>query len=215
MYGVVVSTTRPPAGTAAVAAADGFRSRARRALRGEISAVAMDLFLAQGFDDTTVEQIAEAAGMSRSSFFRYFPTKEDVVVGDLAAYGQQILDALSARPDAEPPWTALRMALEPVIQTNDTVRARQTSRMSLHTPTLRARHHEKTMTWSALLLPEVARRMGIPEPHLDDPRPAALIACALACLDVAIGTWTSSETNTSLTELVDVAMNSVRPPDIP
>lgn len=190
---------------------DGLRSRARRAMRAEIAAVAMELFLDQGFDNTTVEQIAAAAGISRSSFFRYFPTKEDVFLGDLADYGQQILQALRARPGTEPPWTALRMALEPIIDTNDVARARQASRMFTQTPSLRARQYEKILTWQTLLIPEVARRLGLPESPAGDPRPAALTSCALACLDAAITTWTSSNTSTPLTELLDIAMDSVRP----
>ncbi len=179
-------------------------------MRAEVAAVAIDLFLQRGFDNTTVEQIAAAAGMSRSSFFRYFPTKEDVVVGDLVDYGQQILDALTTRPDTEPTWTALRMALEPIIDTSDVDRARQTSRMFTETPTLRARHYEKTMTWQAMLIPEVTRRLGIDESS-HDPRPAALTSCALACLDAAIATWTSGDDNRALAELLDIAMDSVRP----
>ena len=66
---------------------DGLRSRVRRAMRAEVAAAALELFITQGFDNTTIDQIAAAAGMSRSSFFRYFPTKEDTVLGDLAGYG--------------------------------------------------------------------------------------------------------------------------------
>jgi AcrR family transcriptional regulator len=199
-------TAAPPAGVPG-----GLRSRVRRAMRAEVAAAALELFITQGFDNTTVDQIAAAAGMSRSSFFRYFPTKEDAVLGDLAGYGQQILQALIERPATEPPWTALRMALEVIIDTNDVSRTRQASRMFISTPALKARQYEKTMAWQALLLPEVARRLGLPEARADDPRPAALTACALACLDAAVTTWTTSDTTTPLAELLDMAMDSVRP----
>ena len=211
MYDERVLHTPSQTGPASPSVPDGLRSRARRALRAEVAAVAMDLFAEQGFDNTTVEQIAAAAGMSRSSFFRYFPTKEDVILGDLAAYGQQLLDALTERPDTEPVWTALRMALQPVVPANDHPGARQASRLFMKTPTLKARHYEKTMTWQAVLIPEVARRLGIAEPQLADPRPAAVIACALACLDAAIATWITSDDSPPLTELLDTAMNSVSP----
>ena len=61
----------------------GLRERTRRAVHREIAEAGMALFLDQGFEETTVDQIAEAAGISRRSFFRYFATKEDVVLGDM------------------------------------------------------------------------------------------------------------------------------------
>ena len=98
--------------------------------------------------------------MSRSSFFRYFPTKEDVVLGNLAGYGHDILEALTQRPDSEPPWTALRNAIEPVIRahTTNVEWALRMARMLNETTSIRARHHEKTLTWHGLLVPEIARR---------------------------------------------------------
>jgi AcrR family transcriptional regulator len=59
---------------------------------------------------TSVDQIA--VGISRRSSFRYFDTKEDVVVGNLVETGLQIRDALLARPATEGPWDALREAFE-------------------------------------------------------------------------------------------------------
>ena len=170
----------------------------------------MDLFLEQGFDSTTVEQITAAVGVSRSSFFRYFRTKEDVFLGDIVEYGKRVLRALIERPDTEPPWAALRTAIEPLLHppADNVSRALRTSHMFFETPTLRARHYEKTLTWQELLIPEVARRL---DTHADDPRPAALISCALACLDAALVTWTSTNGAAPLLELFDLAMNSVGP----
>jgi AcrR family transcriptional regulator len=74
------------------------RNRATRAVRAEIAAVAIRLFLEQGFEKTTVDQIAVEAGLSRTSFFRYFATKEDVLLGHLEELGQKVRDALAARP---------------------------------------------------------------------------------------------------------------------
>ena len=155
-----------------------------------MAAVAMDLFLEQGFDSTTVEQITEAAQMSRSTFFRYFQTKEDVVLGNLVEYGERVLSELIERPETEAPWMALRMAIEPVLHppAEDADRALRIRRLFIETPTLRARHYEKTLTWQGILIPEVARRMDVP---IDDPRPAAVISCVLACLDAALVSWAS------------------------
>lgn len=199
----VSSTSLAPAG--------GLRSRARRAMQAEVAAVAMELFLKQGFDGTTVDHIAAAAGMSRSSFFRYFPTKEDVVLVNVADHGQQILDVLAARPDDEPIWTAVRAAFEPVVAdrpNEEHDRSLRLARMFMETPSLQARHYEKTLAWQTLLVPEIARRMGVADPA-GDPRPAALIAGAVACFDTALRFWSTADGRTPLSDLFDRALSAV------
>lgn len=174
----------------------------------------MKLFLEQGFENTTVEHVAAAAGMSRSSFFRYFPTKEDVVLVNVADHGQQILDALVDRPDDEPIWIAVRAAFEPVVgetPAEDDSRSLRLARMFMETPTLQARHHEKTLAWQALLVPEAARRMGISD-ITGDPRPAALIASATACLDTALRFWSATDGRTPLADLFDQAISAIGGP---
>src|ERR1700683_3395414 len=91
------------------------RNRATRAVRAEIAAVAIRLFLEQGFEKTTVDQIAVEAGLSRTSFFRYFATKEDVLLGHLEDLGQKVRDALAARPAEEAAWQALRRSFDLLI----------------------------------------------------------------------------------------------------
>ena len=61
----------------------GLRDRTRLAVRDQIARAATALFVSQGFDRTTIDEVAAAAGLSRRSFFRYFETKEDVVLSDL------------------------------------------------------------------------------------------------------------------------------------
>jgi AcrR family transcriptional regulator len=173
----------------------------------------MDMFVAQGFDRTTVDEIAAAAGLSRSTFFRHFSTKEDVVLGSLVDGGDVVLDALRERPDGEPVWLALRHALQPIIDAYlvDVNRALRFARMFVETPSLKARHHEKTAAWQALLIPEIARRIGASDP-VADPRPAALISSALGCLDAALHAWAHADGNSPFDDLLDIAMASIEPP---
>ena len=86
-------------------------TRTRQAVYAEIARTAMELFLERGFEATTIDDIATAAGISRRSFFRYFGTKEDIVLGDLAAQGELIRKELEARPASEDAWTAMINAL--------------------------------------------------------------------------------------------------------
>ena len=67
-------------------------------MREELSRAAWDLFTHQGYEKTTVAEIARAAGVSRRTFFRYHASKEDVLVATSDAFAQAMLDAVAARP---------------------------------------------------------------------------------------------------------------------
>ena len=79
----------------------GLRERKKARTRTEIQRQALKLFRERGYEATTVSQIAEAAEVSESTFFRYFPTKEDVVIWD--EYDPVATDLVEARPAGEPP----------------------------------------------------------------------------------------------------------------
>jgi AcrR family transcriptional regulator len=87
----------------------GLRERKKARTRAAIQQHALRLFADQGYAATTVEQIAAAAEVSPSTFFRYFPTKEDVVLTD--DYDPLIIRAFHAQPSDATPLRALRNAL--------------------------------------------------------------------------------------------------------
>src|SRR4029450_3544168 len=87
----------------------GLRERKKAETRRAIQEHALRLFLQKGYDTTTVEEIAAAAGVSHMTFFRYFPTKHAVVEND--AYAPLIAELIRARPAGEDPLTAIRRAL--------------------------------------------------------------------------------------------------------
>jgi AcrR family transcriptional regulator len=90
--------------------ARGLRERKKRKTRESIQREAMRLFQGQGYEQTTVEQIASAVEISPSTFFNYFPSKEDVVLYD--AYDPVVESLLLERPANEPLSVALRRVLE-------------------------------------------------------------------------------------------------------
>ena len=187
------------------------RERTRRAVHAEITDTALRLFAEQGFDVTTVDQIAAAAGISRRSFFHYFGSKEDVVLGDLEALGLRVRDALEARPATETAWEALREALK-TLQGPDTdaVTELQIAGMYADAPSLRAKHLEKHLRWQELFAPDIERRLGITPGATADPRARAIIAAALACLDIAVEAWRESGGTADPVELFDAAVAAVR-----
>ncbi|MGW0823863.1 TetR family transcriptional regulator [Streptomyces sp. NPDC002845] len=189
----------------------GLRERMRATVRAEVVEVAHRLFTEQGFDRTTVDQIATEVGLSRASLFRYFGTKEDIVLGGLEDSGRQIAEALAARPDEELPWEALRRAFDVITRMNEQAPEQALSylRMLQETPSLRARHYEKQLSWQELLVPEVARRLGANPDRPEDTRPSAVAAAALACLDVAATRWVACEGTVPLAVLLDRAMGAL------
>ncbi|MBP2340568.1 AcrR family transcriptional regulator [Saccharothrix coeruleofusca] len=189
----------------------GLRERTRRVMRAEIGAVAERLFLDQGFDATTMDQVAAEAGISRRTLFRYFDTKEDIVLDGLVERGHVLKEALESRPADEPPWQALRAAF--LAQRDDPRNAPESlAKMSkmLETPSLRARMVEKQRQWVALLAPEVQRRLGAPPGPQPDPRAEALVLCALVCLDVAVETWVRAGGEGDVARIYDEVAAAVR-----
>ena len=170
---------------------DSLRDRTRDVMREQISSAAVALFLKHGFEKTTVADIAAATGISRRTLFRYFASKEDIVLGHLSRQGQEVEQALKRRPPTESPWEALRSALTTLGQDIDPQLGLQIAEMLLNTPSLRARRAGKYVEWQRLLVPEIERRLGVRPSAGGDPGARALIACALACLDIAVETWTS------------------------
>lgn len=187
--------------------------RSRQAAYGEITGVAMRLFLEQGFEETTIDQIASTAGISRRSFFRYFGTKEDIVLGNLAAQGEVLRDALENVPLTTGPWQALRSALETVdALAADPDVTLKISTMMYETPSLRSRSIEKHLHWQSLLTPNIQARLEAQDmsPEHSELAAAAIVASAIACLDVAGEQWTKTRGAGDLASLYDTAVASVR-----
>ncbi|MFD0488504.1 TetR family transcriptional regulator [Saccharopolyspora spinosporotrichia] len=98
--------TRPRAGRTA---------HGRRRVRSALALAAMDLFASQGFEATTVDQIADAAGVGRRTFFRYFRSKEDVVFPGHDERLAEVVELLDAAEPDEPPLTVVCRTAEVVL----------------------------------------------------------------------------------------------------
>lgn len=191
-------------------AVGGVRARARQAMRAEVAVVVQDLVLERGYDETTVDDICAAAEISRSTFFRYFATKEDALFGEALDAGEHLREALIARPPTEAPWVAMRRALDALIDQYEghDERTRRLIRLIVGTPTLAARHREKNSRWQELLRPEIARRLGADPDDAADPRANALIAAALGCVEAALIAWTAGTRPQPLATILDRAMGA-------
>ena len=137
------------------------RERKKAKTRAAIQRCALRLFMEQGYETTTIEQIAEAAEVSPSTFFRYFPTKEDVALYD--DLDPLMIAAFNAQPAALSPIQALRNALHEVLDQlpNETLeRQSERARLIFTVPTLRMRMLDQFTDMIGLIAHLAARRTG-------------------------------------------------------
>lgn len=190
------------------------RSRTREAVRLQVAEIAWGLFSARGFDAVTVDDVVAEAGISRASFFRYFAGKEDAVLFALDAIGAQVAAAVAARPAGEDAWTALRRAVDGLVDLYRRDPAGALARMRLvdDTPSLRARQLEKQARWHRMIAEVLAPRLGA---AVDDVRVEVLVGAALSALDAARRRWSASNGDADLVAVLDDAFDVLRAPAPP
>ncbi|MFF0555910.1 TetR family transcriptional regulator [Streptomyces sp. NPDC004266] len=167
--------------------------RKRQLVATELTEAALQLFALKGFDAATVDEIATEAGVSKRTFFRYFASKEDVVVQFLAGMGADMRAALAERPAGERPSEALRHAVSvPLAACGDHAeRVLPVVRLILRTPSLLARLLEHQAEWREGLAEELGARLGRdPETDL---RPRLAAGMALTAFDAVLRRWSGGE----------------------
>jgi len=181
----------------------GLRERKKARTRAAIQRHALRLFREQGYDTTSVSQIAEAAEVSESTFFRYFPTKEDVVLWD--EYDPRIVEVFRAQPAELSPIAALRAAFREVLaQISEAEQADQRERMALmlSVPPLRAMLVDQIGGPMRLLAELVGERVGR---RPDDPG-VRVVAGAVLGVGLAVMFAWAEDPNADMVALVDDAM---------
>lgn len=159
----------PPRATDA-APKTSLRERKKVRTRQAIRAAAYRLFAEQGYDATTVDRIAAESDVSPSTVFRYFPTKEDIVLTD--EYDDVMAEVLRNRPTEEPPLVSVRMVMHEAlgqVLNDPEARAEMAQREELirDVPAIRARAHESWSATGRLLGGVIAERTGRPADDLE------------------------------------------------
>jgi len=143
------------------------RERKKAKTRGAIRQQALRLFRAQGYDATTVEQIAAAAEVSPSTFFRYFPTKEDVVLRD--DFDDRMFEAFDRQPPSLTPIAALRAGIREALATftpAEWAEFREMMALGLSIPEVRARMMDELARTMEVSVNALAKRTGRPPDDL-------------------------------------------------
>ena len=158
-----------------------------------IERAAFELFEAQGFDETTMEQIADAVGVGRRTLFRYFPSKNDIPWGGF----DESLRVFREQLDAVPPDVPLAEAVHHCVVSFNTFDSgaidqhRIRMRLILGTPTLQAHSALRYGAWRQVIADYVARRLGH---QPDDPLPQLVGHVSLAISISAYEHWLADPT---------------------
>jgi AcrR family transcriptional regulator len=185
------------------------RERKRTRTRLMIQAEAMRLFADKGYENTTVEDIAYAAAISPRTFFRYFPTKEDVVLWD--EYDPIALEFFEARPTDEPLLETLRAFIHEAlggIYRRDPDELLLRVRLLTSVAELRGRMRDQERTASRLMGEFLARTRGLPPDDLDV---HVLSAAYGAAVMVALERWVEADGEPDPVALADQALDVLAP----
>ncbi|MFF2812948.1 TetR/AcrR family transcriptional regulator [Streptomyces sp. NPDC058000] len=183
----------------------GLRERKKIKTRQAIRRAAFRLFAAQGYDATPTERIAEAAEVSPSTVFRYFPAKEDIVLTD--EYNALLADGIRARPAGEPFAETLRHVTVGImrdISATDRDELVQRIRLIRDIPAVRGRTAELTARHIDTISTALAERTGRPA---DDLGIRVISAAALAALQEAMLRWAEESREASPEELIHRSMD--------
>jgi len=166
---------------------EGLRSRKKAKTRLAIEDAALDLFDEHGYDVATVDQIADRAEVSTTTFFRYFPSKAEVVLSD---HGQQLPllhQAILERPADEDDLTAVRWAvIDEWVAGIDPERTARKARTVASSPVLQGMSYQRGVRWLEIITDALARRRGLGHP---DERASLAARVALAVLASAVEGW--------------------------
>ncbi|GID27449.1 TetR family transcriptional regulator [Paractinoplanes brasiliensis] len=183
-------------------------------MRQEVVAVALRLFAERGFDAVTTTEIAAAAGISPRSFFRYFPTKEDVVLSSLREAGERVREALAARPTGEPVWDSLRLAFHQLIGVPGSPAgdAAAIADIVMTSMAIQSKNAQKREDWENILVPEIVARLPKAQRGATvtaEDRARAVLAAALGCVDTATRVWLRDR-DADPSVILDVLMGQLR-----
>ncbi len=180
------------------------RQRKRERTRAGLIAAALDLFERQGYEATTIDQIAAAADVSPRTFFRYFSTKEEVALGD--DVGPGIISLLADRPLDEPVLESVRRVVaESLRLVSDEDRAALLARLRIvyRTPSLRARRWEFQLEMGRMSGAILAARRGLPP---DDLASRVTATAVFTAIEVAMDDWQQHEGRADLGAAIAAAV---------
>lgn len=187
------------------------REQTRSVVRSLLARTAIELFAAKGFDNTTLDEVAAAAGVSRRTLFNYFRNKEDLALSGLDEQGELIAARLAERPADDDAWTALRAAFQVLEEIDITAEGRlEFITLLFGNDSLRAGHTEKQARWQDLFAPHIEPRL--PDSDHRTLQARAIAAAAIICMQAANEEWVRLGGQADMFDLYDTAVQAIRRP---
>ncbi|WLW50423.1 TetR family transcriptional regulator [Streptomyces sp. YU58] len=187
------------------------REQTRSVVRSLLARTAIELFGAKGFDNTTLDEVAAAAGVSRRTLFNYFRNKEDLALSGLDEQGDLIAARLAGRPADEDAWTALRAAFQVLEEIDITTEGRlEFITLLFGNDSLRAGHAEKQARWQDLFAPHIEPRL--PDSDHRTLQARAIAAAAIVCMQAANEEWVRQGGQADMFDLYDTAVQAIHRP---
>jgi AcrR family transcriptional regulator len=139
------------------------RGRPPASSRDEIEETALDLFLAHGYDQTTIAMISSACGIGRTTLFRYYPSKADIVWSAFRDHTQRLRQILAASSSATPTMTAVRYAVVAALRASVGTRGIWMKRFKVldTSPSLRSEGSAQWISWANAIAEFVAQDTGL------------------------------------------------------
>lgn len=194
-----------------VATQMGLRARKKQATAAALQQAALELFLARGYDESTVQDITDAAGVSQRTFFRYFPTKDAVLLTEHTRREEELRRFLTTRPD-EPVGAMARAVVAHLAA--DLEERRELVKVQAQVfetvPMLADRfsgHHDRL---AGIVADHVTTRLAAAP---DDPRPLLVGGQVVRVWTTATQAWMASEMQGSLSELAARILEAARTDD--
>lgn len=191
------------------------REASRRAVRSQMAASAEALFIAKGFEETTVDEIAAAVGISQRTFFRYFASKDDVILDNLDRLAEDLLAAVAASPVDEPEWDSIHRAFGVIVE-RLADRERREHGAAVHriiedSPHLLAAYLQRLDGIQQRLTDRLLERAAANGSDSDRIVTRALVGSAFACLHAAMSHLAAGGDPAQFERHLDQAMTALRP----
>jgi AcrR family transcriptional regulator len=174
--------------------------------RGRLERAAMDCYVERGFDQTTVAQIAERAGLTERTFFRYFTDKREVLFSGAGELQALLVGAVDGAPASASPIDAVAAALAAAAEMFEPRHdfARQRQGVITSSAELRERELIKLASLSAALA-DALRRRGV-----DEPAASLTAEAGIAVFRVAFERWVDARNQRSLAQLIDESLDQLK-----
>jgi AcrR family transcriptional regulator len=181
----------------------GLRERKKERVREQLMEAAFRLFEERGFSEATIEDVVDAVEVSRRTFFRYFKSKEDVLLAWYDHIDEAMRQALEARPAEEQPFLAIRRAITEVVSQFELNCGRMIALdcLIMASPSVRARKQAMHAEWAETMAVVLARRLGA---DIDqDLRPRLVANVALSVLCTSVERWRAAGGRESLSKFIE------------